>query len=193
METLEAPRTGATEAGPGDRLALHVCCGPCATAVIERLSEDWEIECVWHNPNIQPLSEHDLRLEAMRTVAERTQTPLAVLEYEVERWLSLCEGLMKEPEGGARCEVCFRMRLEATALWALAQEIGTIASTLSISPHKNVERINAIGREVAARHGLRFLEEDFKKRGGFQRSIELSREWRLYRQSYCGCVASMRR
>jgi len=169
-----------------------VCCGPCASAVIERLEREWSVACVWHNPNIQPAEEHERRLESMRTVAERTGTSLAVLPYDVDRWPELCARLLEEPEGGARCEVCFRMRLEATAQWAVAEGIETIATTLSISPHKDVERINAIGHDVAARHGLLFLAGDFKQRGGFQRSVELSREWGLYRQNYCGCLQSMR-
>ncbi len=192
METLEAPERSAVAGGPNERLALHVCCGPCASAVIERLCTDWDVKCVWHNPNIQPEREHDLRLDSMRTVAERTGTSLAVLEYDVTRWMELREGLMDQPEGGARCLGCFRMRLEATARWAVSQEIGTIATTLSISPHKDVAIVNAMGREVAGRHGLCFLAEDFKKRGGFQRSVELSREWGLYRQTYCGCLPGMR-
>lgn len=157
--------------------------------MIERLAGDWEIDAVWHNPNIQPVEEYERRLESMRIVAEKTGTPLAVLEYNVERWYELCEGLMNEPEGGARCEVCFRMRLEMTARWAVDEGIEFITTTLTISPHKDAERINEIGAEIAARHGLQFLAEDFKKDAGFQRSVELSREWGLYRQNYCGCLA----
>lgn len=174
------------------RLALHVCCGPCSSAVIERLQPDWDIDAVWHNPNIQPVAEHERRLESMRIVVERTGVPMAVLDYNVEDWRELCAELMDEPEGGARCEVCFRMRLEATARWAVAEQVATIATTLTISPHKDAERINEIGRQVAAHHGLQFLAENFKKAGGFQRSAELSREWGLYRQNYCGCLPSRR-
>ena len=187
-----APDAGLLSAEDAPRLALHVCCGPCAGAVIERLVAEWDVEAVWHNPNIQPAEEHERRLEGMRTVVERTGVPLAVLEYDVEHWRELCQALMDEPEGGARCEVCFRMRLEATAEWALAEGVETIATTLTISPHKDAERINEIGKEVAARHRLRFLMRDFKKRGGFQRSVELSREWALYRQDYCGCLPGLR-
>jgi predicted adenine nucleotide alpha hydrolase (AANH) superfamily ATPase len=160
--------------------------------VIERLAEDWSVVAVWYNPNIQPDDEHQRRLEAMRAVAGRTETRLAVLEYEVARWREECAGLMDEPEGGARCEVCFRMRLEAVARWAVAEGIETIATTLTISPHKDAGRINAIGAEVAAHHHLRFLAEDFKQEHGFQRSVELSRRWGLYRQGYCGCLPSVR-
>jgi len=192
VETQVEPDLGEiTEEAPS-RLALHVCCGPCASAVIERLADDWDIDAVWHNPNIQPDEEHEARLESMRSVAERTGTSLVTLEYEVERWREMCAGLMDEPEGGARCDVCFRMRLEATARWALAEGIEVITTTLTISPHKNARRINEIGAEVAGRYGLRYLDGDFKKQGGFQRSVEISREWDLYRQTYCGCLPSRR-
>jgi epoxyqueuosine reductase len=201
MGTETMAETPATEVAPdlreldaleSSQIALHVCCGPCASAVIERLERDWSVACVWHNPNIQPAAEHEMRLEAMRTVAERTGTPLTVLDYEVERWRELCKGRMDEPEGGARCDVCFRMRLEAVADWAIAEGVGTIATTLTIGPQKSADRINAIGHDVAARRGLLFLAEDFKKCAGFQRSVELSRAWGLYRQRYCGCRPSMR-
>ncbi len=182
-------------AGDGDEqhrasLALHVCCGPCASAVLERLASDWRVTAVWHNPNIQPAAEYARRLEGMRTVAERSGVPLAELECDVERWHELCKGLMEEPEGGRRCDVCFRMRLERTAMWASEHGVETIATTLTISPHKTAERINTIGREVARQYGLEWLGEDFKKRGGFQRSVELSKEWGIYRQTWCGCLAA---
>lgn len=192
VDTQVAPDLGEIGDLPAPALALHVCCGPCASAVIERLAGEWSVACVWYNPNIQPADEHERRLESMRIVSERTGVPLESLEYDVDRWLDLCATLLEEPEGGARCEVCFRMRLEATAQWALAEGIETIATTLTIGPRKDAARINAIGHEVAARHGLLFLAEDFKKQGGFQRSVELSREWGLYRQNYCGCLAGMR-
>jgi len=169
-------------------LALHVCCGPCSTAAIERMAERWRVTAVWYNPNIRPAEEHDRRLAAMRTVAERTGVPLVELERAPEAWEAACAGLMDEPEGGARCLECFRMRLEQVARWAAEQGIGTLTTTLSISPHKPAERINAIGAEIARAHGLRFLAEDLKQRGGFQRSVELSRHWGLYRQRYCGCT-----
>lgn len=173
-------------------VALHVCCGPCATAVIERLSPEWSVCAVWHNPNIQPSEEHARRLESMETVAESTDVSLSILEYDPDRWLEECRALLDEPEGGRRCAVCFRMRLMRTAQWAVEHDVETIATTLSISPHKDVELINAIGAEVARECGLRFLIEDFKQRNGFQRSVQLSREMCLYRQDYCGCLPSRR-
>lgn len=169
------------------KLALHVCCGPCATAVIERLAGDFDVTAVWYNPNIAPVQEHDRRLEAMRMVAERCGVELVELEYDPPAWEVACAGLRDEPEGGARCAECFRLRLERVARWAAAQGVGTLATTLSISPHKSAPAINAIGVEVAAGQDLCFLAADFKQSGGFQRSVELSKRWGLYRQRYCGC------
>lgn len=173
---------------PREPLALHVCCGPCSTAAIERLSEQYRVTAVWYNPNILPAEEHDRRLAAMRTVSARTGVPLVELECDVEAWETACAGLMDEPEGGARCLVCFRMRLERVARWGAEQGFGALTTTLSISPHKPAAAINAIGAQVAAAHGLRFLAVDLKQRDGFLRSVELSRRWGLYRQRYCGCT-----
>ncbi len=184
-----------SEARPSDdrpRLALHVCCGPCATAVIERLQGRFRVEAVWYNPNIQPSEEHRRRLEGMERVAEIMDVPLTILEYDVEAWRDACDGLMDEPEGGARCDVCFRLRLQRAVAWAAGGGIGLVATTLTVSPYTPVERVNAIGERIAAAHGLDFLAESFRKRGGFQRSVELSKRWGLYRQSYCGCLPSRR-
>lgn len=174
--------------GEKPSLAVHVCCGPCATAVIERLQRGWALQAVWCNPNIQPAEEHRRRLEAMRVVAETMDVPFADLGYEIEAWHQACAGLMEEPEGGRRCDVCFRLRLQRTAQWAAEQSIDAIATTLTISPHKSADRINAIGRGVASQHDLLFLACDFKQDHGFQRSVELSNRWKLYRQNYCGCL-----
>lgn len=158
--------------------------------MIERLKDDWEVHAVWFNPNIQPAAEHDLRLEAARTVAKIIDVPLTELGCDPGAWHEACEGMMHEPEGGRRCNECFRLRLERVAAWACEQSIATIATTLSISPHKPAGRINEIGREAAERHGRSFLARDFKQDHGFQRSVELSRLWDIYRQSYCGCMAA---
>ncbi len=172
------------------KLALHVCCGPCATAVIERLRDLFDVRAVWYNPNIQPEDEHRRRLEAMRRVAELSGVPLTVLEYDLDAWRGACAGLMDEPEGGARCPVCFRLRLERTARWAAEAGVGLIATTLTVSPHKPADRINALGERVAREHGLAMLGEDFKQRDGFGRSVALSKQWGIYRQTWCGCEPS---
>jgi len=170
------------------RLALHVCCGPCASAVIERLVEDYEVITVWYNPNIDPVEEHDLRLAGMQRVAGLSGVPLVELEHDPEAWAQACAGLMDEPEGGARCSVCFRMRLARVARWAEESGIGVLTTTLTVSPHKSAERINAIGQEVCRDHRIAFMAENFKRRDGFRRSVELSRAWGIYRQTWCGCA-----
>lgn len=175
------------------RLALHVCCGPCATAVIERLADEYDVTAVWYNPNVDPAGEHDLRLEAMRTVAERCGVELVQLEYDPPAWELACAGLMDEPEGGARCVECFRLRLERVARWAAANDMDALATTLTISPHKSPQVVNALLQEICQRHGIECLAEDFKQDGGFLRSVKLSRDWGLYRQHWCGCAPARER
>ena len=181
-----------TGAGPLPRVALHVCCGPCATAVIERLAERFRVEAVWYNPNIHPEDEHRRRLNGMRAVAAALDIPLTELEYDVPVWDEACAGLLDEPEGGARCRVCYRLRLARVAEFAVGEGIEFFASTLTVSPHKPAAIINPIGENAAAELGAEFVAEDFGKRAGFARSIEMSREYGLYRQDYCGCRPSMR-
>ena len=181
-----------TGAGPLPRVALHVCCGPCASAVIERLAERFRVKAVWHNPNIHPKDEHARRLDGMRTVAKALDIPLTVLEYDVPAWYEACAGLLDEPEGGARCPVCFRLRMARVAEFAVGEGIEFFASTLTVSPHKPAAIINPIGEAVAGELGVTFVAEDFGKRAGFARSIEMSREYGLYRQRYCGCLPSIR-
>lgn len=169
-------------------LLLHVCCGPCATAVIERLIERFSITAFWHNPNVQPEAEHDRRLEQARIVAREFDVDLIVAGRDEDAWLEAVAGFENEPEGGARCPICFEYRLQRTAREAAQRKISHTATTLSVSPYKPAHTINEIGREVADRFGVQFLSEDFKKRGGFQRSVEWSKQMDLYRQGYCGCL-----
>ncbi len=177
----------------GGKLLLHVCCGPCATAVIERLAPAYDLTCLWYNPNIEPLEEYNRRLEAARTVAASTAVRLVEGPYDNEMWRRAVAGYESEPEGGARCAICFRYRLAFAARYAAEHGFACFTTTLTISPHKNAEAINRIGQAIAADHGLAFLAENFKKRGGFQRSVELSKKLGLYRQDYCGCLFSRRR
>lgn len=174
------------------RIGLHVCCGPCASAVVERLRETFVVEALWYNPNIQPQDEHDRRLASMRKLAREIELPLTVLSYEPHEWEQACLGRMGDPEGGERCLICYELRLRATAQFAVAERIETIATTLTVSPYKPPARVNPIGQRVAAAHGLTFLDEDFKKRDGFLRSVQLSEQYGLYRQTYCGCLPSRR-
>ncbi|MFC2069740.1 epoxyqueuosine reductase QueH [Chloroflexota bacterium] len=170
------------------KLALHICCGVCAAGVVERLvSEGHEVHGYFYNPNIHPQEEYDRRLEAARKVAGEMQFPLEAGPYNPEDWHRETESLADEPEGGRRCEVCFRHRLERTSQYSEESELDAFTTTLTVSPHKPAEVINRIGREIG---GDRFLERDFKKGAGFQRAIELAKKWTLHRQDYCGCIYS---
>lgn len=184
-----------------ETLLLHSCCGPCSTAVIERLAEEgYQLTVLFANANITEEEEYRKRLsEQKRYLIEynKNQTPdqqVAFLEgsYQPDQYLRRFEGLEAEPEGGARCEVCFSLRLAETAETCKKLGLSGFATTLSVSPHKNVQKINRIGMELASQIGVEFLPFDFKKKNGYQRSLELSREHALYRQNYCGCEFSRR-
>ena len=174
------------------KLLLHICCGSCATSVIEQLADDYEISGYFYNPNIYPEDEYMRRLEATRTVARRLDIPIIEGAYETGAFLDAVQGLEQEPENGARCEVCYRLRFADTAHTAVNGSYEIIASTLTVGPMKKASVINPIGEEEAGLAGVKFLAEDWKKKDGFRRSCELSREFGIYRQHYCGCVYSMR-
>ena len=191
---LELDRELARLDGRVPRLLLHVCCAPCSSYCLEYLSEYFEITVYYYNPNISPEKEFRFRAdEEQRFLREITpKHPIHYLEgaYEPERYYALVRGLEKEPEGGRRCERCFRLRLGESARVCREGGYDCFTTTLTISPLKNADMLNTVGREMAAEYGVRWLPSDFKKRGGYQRSIVLSREHHLYRQNYCGCVFS---
>lgn len=176
------------------RLLLHSCCAPCSSYVLEYLTGAFDIDLFYYNPNISPRSEFDKRVaELRRLVSElphENAINVIVGDYDAEAFLALCRGHENDPEGGARCEKCFRMRLGATA--KLARELGSdyFTTTLTISPLKDAQLLNAIGLELAGEEGPRWLCSDFKKKNGYKRSCELSAQYGLYRQDYCGCVYS---
>lgn len=172
---------------PPQRLLLHVCCGPCATASLERLREDGEVTLFFSNGNLFPSEEFDRRLAAARQLAEATHTPLVVDEYDHAAWREFVAGLEDEPERGARCLRCFEFSFRRAARYAREQGFAGLATTLTISPHKRSTDIFRVGREVWDG----FLEVDFKKRDGFRRSLELTQQLGLYRQDYCGCEFSL--
>lgn len=177
-------------------LLLHSCCGPCSSYVLEYLAPFFKITVFYDNPNIQPRAEYEHRLAEQRRVIAHIQAPhgIALVEgdYDPARYADAVRGLTHLGEGSERCFACYRFRMQTAA--ELARELGCdyFTTTLSISPYKNVERINAIGEEIAEQVGVPHLPNDFKKRGGYQRSIVLCREWDIYRQHYCGCIYSQR-
>ena len=175
-------------------LLLHSCCAPCSSYVLEYLSQYFRITVFYYNPNITDRSEYDLRVaEQERLISELpSKYPIQFLAgaYEPDRFYQVAKGLEKEPEGGARCRECFLLRLEESAKVCLEGEYDYFTTTLTISPLKNAPLLNEIGEELAAKHGVNFLNSDFKKKNGYKRSTELSAEYGLYRQDYCGCIFS---
>lgn len=170
---------------------LHVCCAPCASYVLEYLSPYFALTLLWYNPNILPEGEHSLRFDALRYLLEQTnlqnETKLVHEPYEPEIFHKAAYELKHEPEGGQRCEICFRLRLERTAKLAEQHGVDYFATTLSVGPLKNASLIHKITCELSEKYGVSTLPCDFKKRGGYARSVELSREMGIYRQDYCGC------
>ena len=172
------------------KLLLHACCAPCSTYVAEYLREFFDITLFYYNPNTHPESEYIKRLDALKTLAEHFSLPIIEGDYHPQEFFSRVRGMESLPEGGERCTECFRIRLGETARTARELGFDYFCSTLSISPHKNAPLINDIGEQFAAEYGIPFLPNDFKKRGGFLRSTQLSKELGLYRQDYCGCIFS---
>ncbi|MEZ3421016.1 MAG: epoxyqueuosine reductase QueH [Eubacterium sp.] len=175
-------------------LLLHACCAPCSSACLEYLNRHFDITVFYYNPNISPKAEFDKRLEEeKRLIAEMLpDKSIKVIEgiYDYNDFLKTVKGLENAAEGGERCFKCYRLRLEKTAELAKKMHFDYFCTTLSISPLKNAQKINEIGFETAERFGVNWLPSDFKKKEGYKRSIELSRQFRLYRQNFCGCVFS---
>ena len=175
-------------------LLLHSCCGPCSSYVMEYLAQYFDITIFYYNPNISPAAEFQFRAEEQQRLIREMDLGVSFLlgKYEPERFFSLAKGHEAEPEGGERCFKCYRLRLEEAARAAKAGGFSYFTTTLSISPLKNAAKINEIGEELAEIYHVQHLPSDFKKKNGYKRSIELSHEYELYRQNYCGCVYSRR-
>jgi predicted adenine nucleotide alpha hydrolase (AANH) superfamily ATPase len=172
------------------KMLVHLCCAPDALYVLSLLKEEYEVCGYFYNPNIHPRQEYDLRLDETRKVARVLDIRLYEGLYDDERWLRITQKFKEEPEKGRRCDVCYAMRLEKTAQKASELGFDIFTTVMSLSPWKKAESLNRMGRMFASRYGIRFLEADFKKKDGFRKSIELSKDHGLYRQNYCGCVYS---
>lgn len=177
-------------------LLLHACCAPCSSYCLEYLSETFDITVLFYNPNIENEDEYNKRVnELIRFIDECRSIEgvnLEILDYDNSEFYDAVQGLEDKEEGGARCFKCYELRLRKTAEYAKENNFEYITTTLTISPHKNSEKINEIGLKVADEYSLKYLLSDFKKNDGFKRSIELSKEYDLYRQSFCGCEFSKR-
>lgn len=178
----------------GDSLLLHACCAPCSTACLERLANFFKVTIFYYNPNITDESEYRKRIEEIKKlltlINPKYKVELLEGEYDPNKFFEMAKGLEKEPERGKRCYKCYEMRLEETAKIASKLGFNNFCTTLTLSPHKNANWINEIGEKLNKNYDSNYLYSDFKKKEGYKRSIELSREYNLYRQDYCGCIYS---
>lgn len=184
------------EPGHVPSLLLHACCAPCSSYCLEYLSQYFSITVLFYNPNISPAAEYQKRVdEIKRLISELpAKNKISLIEgrYLPEEFYTSVKGLENEPEGGKRCHVCYELRLHEAAV--VAKELGYdyFTTTLSISPLKDADKLNEIGKKLSDEYGISYLYSDFKKKNGYKRSIELSKEYNLYRQNFCGCVFSKR-
>ena len=181
-------------AGRRPALLLHSCCGPCSSAVLERLAACFHVTVLYYNPNIEPEAEYLLRLSEQKRLLSLLPGEIPMMEcaWDHEDFVAFAPALAEAPEGGERCLACFALRLNRTAELAKRHGFEYFTTTLSVSPHKNADDVNRIGAEAGAAAGVRYLFADFKKKNGYLRSLELSRKYGLYRQDYCGCRYSRR-
>lgn len=174
------------------KLTLHLCCAPCSSHVIGLLEEHFDLLLYFYDPNIQPKSEYERRRDESSRYADKKGISFVEGPYDVENWNSLVRGYEDSPERGERCRLCYEMRMSEAARFAKENNSSYFTTVLSISPHKDVVRINEIGFAMQERFGVKYLPADFKKKEGFKKSINLSRENGFYRQDYCGCLYSKR-
>ena len=182
--------------GKTPRLFLHACCAPCSSYVMEYLSQYFEITIFFYNPNIAPVEEYSHRVAEIRRLIGEMEFvhPVTLMEgrYDPKEFYEMAKGLEDVPEGGERCFRGYRLRMEEAAKLAKEGGYDYFTTTLSISPLKNAEKLNQIGAELADTFGVRYLFSDFKKKEGYKKSTEISKEYHMYRQYYCGCVYSKR-
>ncbi len=191
---LDSEITKIVNSGVKPSLLLHVCCAPCSGYVLEYLCSFFDITLFCYNPNISPEKEYRYRVEEVKRLISEMPCAKAVKfvegEYDTDSFLKIAKGYENEDEGSERCFSCYRLRLGRSARFAAENGFDYYTTTLSISPYKNAEKLNTIGSELGEKYGVKYLFSDFKKKNGYKRSIELSAEYGLYRQDYCGCVFS---
>ncbi len=182
--------------GNANKLLLHSCCAPCSSHCLEKVSPHFNVSVLYFNPNITQKEEYLKRLNEQKAFIKTVyggSVDVIEGEYNPDEFLTAVKGLESEREGGARCKLCYYLRLEETAKTAKELNFDYFTTTLSVSPHKNAEWINEIGAILEKKYGVKYLYADFKKEGGYLRSIELSKEYSLYRQDYCGCEFSKKK
>ncbi len=173
------------------RLLLHACCAPCATSVIERLKTRYELELFFFNPNIHPKKEYQARLDEIKKLCGFHKIKLHIGQYDVKKWLQMVKIYKNSKEGEKRCTICYALRMFETAKLGLELNFDYFTTTLSVSPLKKYDKIQKIGKTLSKKFNIKFEEEDFKKKDGFKRSVELSKQFNFYRQNYCGCIYSL--
>ena len=174
------------------RLLLHACCGPCTSGVFDQLYPYFNITIIYYNPNTYPYDEYILRYKQLEILKNYMDFELIFMDYNDDEFYSKVKGLEEEREGGKRCEVCYKLRLEKTAQVAKEKGFDYFTSTLSVSPYKNADKLNKIGQELENIYDIKYICSDFKKNEGYKNSIKNSKEYGLYRQDYCGCEYSLR-
>lgn len=172
------------------KLLLQVCCAPCAVYVYQMLSGKYDVTCFFYNPNIHPVKEYRFRKKELERIAAMNHWDVIYGDYRMKEWFQLVKGHEKDPERGERCSICFDLRLKKTFEYARAGGFDITATTLSISPYKVTQQINARGEELSRRFGIRFLAENFKKQNGFNIGRKMAGELGIKHQDYCGCVYS---
>lgn len=172
------------------KLLLHSCCAPCSTTVIERLKNYFDITIIYYNPNIEPFNEYEKRKQEQIKIIEKYNLKYLDCDYDNELFHKMSIGLENVPEKGIRCHKCYRLRLNYVASKAKENGFEYFGTTLTVSPYKLSNVINEIGKELESIYNVKYLVSDFKKNNGYKRSIELSKEYGLYRQNYCGCIYS---
>lgn len=172
------------------KLLLHCCCAPCSSACLEKLKDKMDITVFFYNPNMDSQVEYEKRANEQERLCKEFSIPCKVMPFDKNQFLEVAVGLEKESEGGKRCFLCYELRLRKTAEYAKQNGYDYFATTLTLSPLKNAQKLNEIGYKLQEELGVNYLPSDFKKEGGYLRSIELSKEYVLYRQSYCGCEFS---
>ena len=177
------------------KLLLHTCCAPCLTAVEEKLWKSFDLNIFWYNPNIEPKDEHDKRIDTLKNFLNQIDQSQFLVDFKYDykkenlKWHRFIEGFENEPEGGKRCQKCIEFRLRRSILYSSMKKYDFITTTLTVSPHKDSDLINRIGKDISAK---KYLTSDFKKNNGYQKSVELSKIYNLYRQNYCGCSFSQK-
>lgn len=202
QETVSGPAAGTDDRDRpklipppgGAHLVLHSCCAPCSVDIMSEMTRSGiDYSVLFYNPNIHPQKEYELRKDENKRFADKVGVPFFDLDYDTENWFERVKGLEWEPERGHRCTVCFDMRFERSALWAVDHGFRVFTSSLGISRWKNMQQINGCGERAAARHeGLSYWTFNWRKGGGASRMIDLSKQERFYQQEYCGCVYSLR-